>query len=36
MRLLPTSHLALQNYLLETGSTYKATLHTHPIELVAM
>ena len=37
---LPTSelpsHLALQNYLLETGSTYKATLHTHPIELVAM
>ncbi len=37
---LPTSelpsHLELQNYLLETGSTYKATLHTHPIELVAM
>ena len=37
---LPTSelpsHLSLQNYLLETGSTYKATLHTHPIELVAM
>lgn len=30
------SHLALQNYLLKTGSTYKATLHTHPIELVAM
>lgn len=30
------SHLALQNYLLETGSKYKATLHTHPIELVAM
>ncbi len=30
------SHLALQNYLLQTGSTYKATLHTHPIELVAM
>lgn len=30
------SHLSLQNYLLETGSTYKATLHTHPIELVAM
>ncbi|MBQ1634342.1 MAG: rhamnulose-1-phosphate aldolase [Bacteroidaceae bacterium] len=30
------SHLALQNYLLETGSSYKATLHTHPIELVAM
>ena len=32
---LPT-HLALQNHLLETGSVYKATLHTHPIELVAM
>ena len=32
---LPT-HLALQNYLLETGSCYKATLHTHPIELVAI
>ena len=30
------SHLALQNYLLASGSTYKATLHTHPIELVAM
>jgi rhamnulose-1-phosphate aldolase len=30
------SHLALQDYLLGTGSTYKATLHTHPIELVAM
>ena len=37
---LPTSelpsHLALQDYLLGTGSCYKATLHTHPIELVAM
>lgn len=30
------SHLALQNYLQATGSSYKATLHTHPIELVAM
>ena len=30
------SHLALQDYLIGTGSTYKATLHTHPIELVAM
>lgn len=30
------SHLALQDYLLGTGSIYKATLHTHPIELVAM
>ena len=37
---LPTSelpsHLSLQDYLLGTGSCYKATLHTHPIELVAM
>ena len=37
---LPTSelpsHLELQNYLLSTGSKYRATLHTHPIELVAM
>jgi len=37
---LPTSelpsHLELQNYLITTGSCYKATLHTHPIELVAM
>ena len=30
------SHLELQNYLLSTGSSYRATLHTHPIELVAM
>ena len=30
------SHLMVQNYLLESGSRYKATLHTHPIELVAM
>ena len=30
------SHLEIQNYLLQTGSTYRATLHTHPIELVAM
>lgn len=28
------SHLALQDYLLASGSCYKATLHTHPIELV--
>ncbi|MCF0196493.1 MAG: rhamnulose-1-phosphate aldolase [Bacteroidaceae bacterium] len=38
--ILPTSelptHLALQDYLIGTGSHYKATLHTHPIELVAM
>lgn len=30
------SHLAIQNYLIGSGSKYKATLHTHPIELVAM
>ena len=30
------SHLALQDYLKGTGSSYKATLHTHPIELVAL
>jgi len=30
------SHLMVQNYLLASGSCYKATLHTHPIELVAM
>lgn len=30
------SHLALHNYLVGSGSSYKASLHTHPIELVAM
>lgn len=30
------SHLMVQNYLLASGSSYKVTLHTHPIELVAM
>ncbi len=30
------SHLSLQDYLLGSGSSYKATLHTHPIELVAL
>lgn len=30
------SHLALHNYLVGSGSRYKASLHTHPIELVAM
>ena len=38
--IMPTSelpsHLMVQNYLIATGSRYKATLHTHPIELVAM
>ncbi|MBQ9137200.1 MAG: rhamnulose-1-phosphate aldolase [Alistipes sp.] len=38
--ILPTSelpsHLALQDYMIATGSGYKATLHTHPIELVAL
>ena len=36
----PTSelpaHLSVHNYLIEKGSPYKASLHTHPIELVAM
>ena len=30
------SHLAMHNYLLGKGVPYKAALHTHPIELVAM
>ena len=30
------SHLAVHNYLISTGSNYKASVHTHPIELVAM
>lgn len=30
------SHLAVHNYLIGKGSHYKASLHTHPIELVAM
>lgn len=30
------SHLAVHNYLISKGSPYKASLHTHPIELVAM
>ena len=30
------SHLTVHNHLIEIGSPYKATLHTHPIELVAM
>lgn len=37
---LPTSelpsHLAVHNYLISKGSPYKASLHTHPIELVAL
>ena len=37
---LPTSelpsHLAVHARLIESGSPYKATVHTHPIELVAM
>ncbi|MCD8285022.1 MAG: rhamnulose-1-phosphate aldolase [Prevotellaceae bacterium] len=32
---LPT-HLAIHDYLLQKGSPYRATLHTHPIELVAL
>ena len=30
------SHLAVPNYLLAKGSPYRASLHTHPIELVAL
>lgn len=30
------SHLSVHNYLIGKGSTYRASLHTHPIELVAM
>jgi rhamnulose-1-phosphate aldolase len=30
------SHLMVQNYLIGSGSGYTATLHTHPVELVAM
>lgn len=30
------SHLAVHNYLLAKGSPYRASVHTHPIELVAM
>ena len=30
------SHLAVHNHLIEKGSPYTATVHTHPIELVAM
>lgn len=30
------SHLSVHNYLISNGSPYKASLHTHPIELVAM
>ncbi len=30
------SHLSVHNYLIGKGSPYKASIHTHPIELVAM
>ncbi len=30
------SHLSVHNYFREIGSPYRASLHTHPIELVAM
>lgn len=30
------SHLAVHNYMIGKGLPYKASLHTHPIELVAM
>ncbi len=38
--IMPTSelpsHLSVHNYLIAKGSPYKASLHTHPIELVAL
>lgn len=30
------SHLSIHNYFIEKGSAYKAVLHTHPTDLVAM
>ena len=30
------SHLSIHNYMIGKGSDYKAVLHTHPIDLVAM
>jgi len=30
------SHLGVHNYLISIGSPYKASVHTHPIELVAL
>jgi len=30
------SHLSIHNYLISKGSNYKAVLHTHPIDLIAM
>jgi len=30
------SHLAIHNHLLSIGSTYRAVIHTHPIDLIAM
>lgn len=30
------SHLSVHNYLIAKGSSYKASVHTHPIELVVM
>lgn len=31
-----SSHLSMHNYLIGKGSNYKAAVHTHPIDLVAM
>jgi len=30
------SHLSMHNYLIGKGSNYKAVLHTHPVDLIAM
>ena len=38
--IMPTSelpsHLAMHNYLIGKGTTYKAAIHTHPTDLIAM
>lgn len=31
-----SSHLAVHDYLISSGTNYKAIVHTHPVELVAM
>jgi len=31
-----SSHLSMHNYLIGKGSNYKAAVHTHPIDLIAM
>ncbi len=31
-----SAHLCMHNFLLESGSPYRAAIHTHPIDLIAM